>query len=68
MSVIERRATPAEHIVDRALSRSRTSPARLGAEKAAAYAAEIRALTARHAQDGFVTEVVESTALIARRG
>jgi SAM-dependent methyltransferase len=68
VSVIERRATPAEDFVDRMLSRSRTSPARLGAAAADALAAEIRALTAEHAEGGFVTEVVESTALIARRG
>ncbi|MEQ1950274.1 class I SAM-dependent methyltransferase [Mesorhizobium sp. CN2-181] len=67
VSVIERRATPAEDFVDRALSRSRTSPARLGVATAEALAGEIRALTAEHAQGGLVTEVVEAVALIARR-
>lgn len=68
VSVIDRRATPAEDYVDRVLSRSRTSPARLGQAAADTLAAEIRVLTARHAERGLVTEVVESKALIARRG
>jgi SAM-dependent methyltransferase len=67
VTVIERRATPVETFVDRALSMSSTSPGRLGAAKAEALTEEIRDLMTPHAQDGVVTEVIESVALIARR-
>jgi SAM-dependent methyltransferase len=67
VSVIERRTVPAETLVDRALSMSRTSPGRIGAEKAEALADEIRALAATAAIDGKLTEIVSSDALIARR-
>ena len=65
-SVIERRQTPVEVFVDRALSRSTTSPDRLGT-KVDALVGEVRLLMARFARDGLVTEVVEYSALIARR-
>jgi trans-aconitate methyltransferase len=67
VSVVERQATPAENLVHRALSRSSTSPARLGDAAATAFAAEIRALADRHAEGGLVTEVIESSAFVARR-
>jgi SAM-dependent methyltransferase len=67
IAVIERRATPAEDLVHRGLSHSVTSPARLGDAAAAAFIAEIRAFADSHAENGFVTEVVQSSALIARR-
>jgi SAM-dependent methyltransferase len=66
VAVIERRRTPVERLVDRALSRSSTSRARLGA-KADRLAAEIRAVMPCLATDGAVTEIVELSALIARR-
>lgn len=64
LSVLERRRTPAGALVDRALSMSSTSRARLGE---AGVAALVAAVTATLPPDGMVTEVVESTALIARR-
>jgi SAM-dependent methyltransferase len=67
VSVTERRETPLDGFVARAFSMSSTSPGRLGDAKAAALAAEIRALMAGHATAGRVAEIVESTALIARR-
>jgi SAM-dependent methyltransferase len=67
VSVIERRATPVEDLVQRALSHSVTSPARLGEAAAAAFVAEVSALVESHAENGLVNEVVETTALIARR-
>jgi SAM-dependent methyltransferase len=66
VSVIERRATPVESFVDRALSFSSVSPDRLGA-RADDLAREIRDAMIGSAKNGLVTEVVESEALIARR-
>ncbi len=66
VSVIDRRQTPYEQFVDRALSMSRTPPGRLG-PKADLLAEEVRALMHASARNGQVTEVVESVALIARR-
>jgi hypothetical protein len=54
-------------LIDRALSMSSTSRARIGA-RADALVAEIEALTAKLAPTGRLVEVVASTALIARRG
>jgi hypothetical protein len=51
---------------DRALSFSSTSPERLGG-KASVLANEIRGMLTAYATDGAVTEIVESTASIARR-
>ncbi len=64
--VIERRRLSADRLVDRALSHSSTSRARLGS-RADRMVAEIAAFAAGVATDGMLTEVVESTALIARR-
>ncbi|HZC58585.1 MAG TPA: hypothetical protein VE154_01240, partial [Chthoniobacterales bacterium] len=58
--------TPVERLTNRALSFSSTSLQRLGA-KANIFANEIRELMGTYALDGVVAEVVESTALIARR-
>jgi SAM-dependent methyltransferase len=66
VGIIERRQVPAGRLVDRALSQSSTSRARLGA-RADQLADEIVGLMAGVAPDGFVTEIVESIALIARR-
>ena len=66
ISIIERRFTVVERFTDRALSFSVTSRERLGA-KADDLASEVGELMAKFAVDGVVTEIVESTALIARR-
>lgn len=66
ISVVERRLTPVERFTDRALSLSSTSRERLGA-RADDLASEIRELMAGYAPGGLVSEVVESTALLARR-
>jgi 2-polyprenyl-3-methyl-5-hydroxy-6-metoxy-1,4-benzoquinol methylase len=66
ISIIERRSTALERFTDRALSLSITSRDRLGA-RADDLASEIEDLMAGYALNGGVTEVIESTALIARR-
>ena len=66
ISVIERRRIPAAILVERALSRSSTSRTQIG-ERADLLAAELTALLARLAPDGALTEIVATTALIARR-
>jgi SAM-dependent methyltransferase len=66
ISVIERRRTPLAHLIDRALSLSSTSEARLGT-RAEALAGELGEALAPFAAEGAVTEVVESHALIAHR-
>lgn len=66
ISVVERRQTPLAHIIDRAFSRSATSPARLG-EKRSALQAELEAFLRPFSRDGVITEVVETTATIASR-
>jgi len=66
IGVIDRRRIAVERLVDRALSMSSTSPARLGA-KAEELAAKIRELALRYAQSGIITEVIQSQALIAKR-
>jgi SAM-dependent methyltransferase len=66
IGVIERRRVPVDRLVDRALSQSSTSRARLG-DAADRLVGEIVALMAAVAPDGVATEVVESIALIARR-
>ena len=65
--MIERRATPLDDLVDRALSLSSVSHTRIGA-RADDLARELRAALAPFPRDGMVTEVVESEALIAHRG
>jgi SAM-dependent methyltransferase len=66
VSVIERRRTKAADLVDRALSMSGTSRARIG-DAADVLAQQVGELAARIAPDGVVTEVVEAHAVIARR-
>ena len=66
IAVLERRLTPLERFVDRALSMSSTSAARIG-EKTAALAAEVRSTLAPFAVEGMIREVVRSGATIAWR-
>jgi len=66
IGIVERRRIPVERLVDRALSVSSTSPARLGL-RVDELAARVRELALRYADGDLVTEVVESTALIAKR-
>ena len=65
-SVIERRHTPLEQFVDRALSLSSAWRGQAGPE-ADEVGREVRAVLAPFAREGLVAEVVESEALIARR-
>ena len=67
VSVVERRAFPADQLVDRALSMSRTTPDALGPDKAAALATDLRALASEVAVDGMIDEILESGVMIARR-
>jgi hypothetical protein len=55
-----------ERFVDRALSMSSTSAARIG-EKTAELATEVRSTLAPFAAEGMIREVVRSAATIARR-
>ena len=66
IAVIERRATPVDHLADRALSLSSVCVG-LEAEQAEELTREIQRAMAGFATDGMVTEVVETEALIARR-
>jgi SAM-dependent methyltransferase len=66
IAIIDRRRTPVERFVDRALSMSSTTRERLGG-RADELADEMRAAMGEAATDGLVTEVVESSALLARR-
>lgn len=67
ISVLERRATPVERFVDRALSFASTWEGRSGSREED-LAHEIRAIIQKHADDrGLVHEVLEGRALIARR-
>jgi len=66
IAVLERRLTPVERFVDRALSMSSTSAARIG-EKTAELAAEVRKTLAPFVVEGMIREVVRSGATIARR-
>jgi SAM-dependent methyltransferase len=66
LGVLERRHTPLEHFVDRALSMSSVSRDRIGA-RADDLAQEVRGVMGPFACQGLVAEVVESQALIARR-
>ena len=65
IAVIERRQVTVPQLVQRALSRSSTTPERLGAA-APRLAAEIEALLAPLATDGMLTEVIATYAMIAR--
>lgn len=66
ISVIERRHTPVATLVDRALSLSANSPSKLG-DRAEPFLRELNDFLAGIARDGMVTEVVATSALIARR-
>ncbi len=67
VSIIERRHTPVEHLVERAFSYGAIWP-RLESLGTDQVAAELQAILAAYAKDdGTVAEVVESHALIARR-
>ncbi|HLW79033.1 MAG TPA: class I SAM-dependent methyltransferase [Terriglobia bacterium] len=66
VSVIERRSITVEQLVDRAFSRSSTAPDRLG-DAAPRLAAEIEALLQPLATNGTLTEVVATSALLAKR-
>ena len=64
--VVERRAIPAADLIHRALSMSSTTRQHLGEPGVAALREKVEALVASAARDGILTEVVESSALIAR--
>jgi 2-polyprenyl-3-methyl-5-hydroxy-6-metoxy-1,4-benzoquinol methylase len=66
ITIIERRATPVEHFVTRALSQSTTSPGRI-AGRAEDLAQVVRATLSAYATDGIIREVVESEAVLAFR-
>jgi hypothetical protein len=66
ISVIERRATPVERFVDRALSLSSVSHDLTGG-RADDLSRKMREAMTGLAKDGLMTEVVKSEALIARR-
>jgi len=66
VAVIERRRVTIEHLLDRAFSRSSTAPDRLG-DAAPRLASEIAALLSPIADDGVLTEVVATNALLAWR-
>ncbi len=65
--IIERRAVNAQELVNRALSMSSTTPERLGNATAAQLVEEVEELVREFVPDGTLSEVVEITALIARR-
>ena len=67
IGAIERRLVPLERLVDRALSMSTTSPEQLGSLKDR-LAQELLEQMRQFATDGAVVEIIESQALIARRG
>ena len=67
VGVVERRQTPGTALIDRALSTSRTTRERLGEARVASLKTELERMVSAVARDGMVTEVIESTALIARR-
>jgi ubiquinone/menaquinone biosynthesis C-methylase UbiE len=66
IAVLERRQTPLERFVDRALSLSSTSAAKIG-ERTAELVAELRAALAPFAVEGMIREAVQSAATIAWR-
>jgi SAM-dependent methyltransferase len=67
IGVIERRLVPIERLVDRALSMSTSSPEQLGS-LSDQLAGELLQQMTQFATAGSVVEVIESRALIARRG
>ena len=66
VSVIEKRTLPAEHLVERALSISAINEASLG-NKMNNLINNIKELSSRFGLGGIVSEVIETSALIARR-
>jgi SAM-dependent methyltransferase len=66
ISVINRIETPVEHLIDRALSMSTTSPERLGSEMETVVDRVREALNPQ-ARCGLIVEIVESEALLAFR-
>ena len=66
VSVIEKRSLPAEHLVERALSISAINEANLGG-KMQHLIDDIQELSSRFSLGGVVSEVIETSALIARR-
>jgi trans-aconitate methyltransferase len=66
VSVFERRTITAAELVERVLSMSSTSRAKLG-DAADGLAAEVAAMAHRHAPDDALPEVVSTYALLARR-
>ncbi len=66
LSVIERRRAAIATLVDRGLSMSATSPARLGG-RADDFARDIEAVMQPFLRDGMIEEIVESVAVIAFR-
>jgi len=66
VSVLERRRTSVEHFIDRALSFARAWQGKPGS-RLKDMALEVRDALAAYAQDGMVAEIIEGTALIARR-
>jgi hypothetical protein len=66
ISVIERREVTVAQLLERALSRSSTTPERLG-PAVPKLAADIEALLQPLAADGILTEVIATGALVARR-
>ena len=66
IAVLERRRTSGEHLVDRSLSFARAWQGRPGS-RLKDMALEVRDALHAYEEDGFVQEVVEGTALIARR-
>ena len=67
IGVVERRMIPIERLVDRALSMSTSSPEALGSQSEQ-LALELPKQIGQFAISGMVVEVIESQALIARRG
>ena len=67
LSVLGHRTATTESLIDRVMSMSSTSRARLGDERADALAVELRALFAEIAPAGALDEVLEWGAMIATR-
>jgi hypothetical protein len=66
VSVIEKRTLPAERLVERALSMSAINEVRLGS-KMKLLIQDINEIGSRFSNEGILSEVVETSALIARR-
>ena len=66
VSVIEKRTVPAEHLVERALSISAINEASLGS-RMQHLIDNIEDLSSRFSLEGIISEVIETSALIARR-